>query len=85
MSKYAAPIGVVSASQPVTTTATPSSSAISRTSACSGDSSASTLPPGNSHRPASADGWVRRAASTLPSRTIAAPTTCCTTFTVVGR
>ena len=39
---------------------TPSSSCISRTSAASGDSPGSTLPPGNSQRPAASAGAVRR-------------------------
>ena len=59
----------------MTSTVQPSSSWISRTSAASGLSPGSTLPPGNSQRPAASGGVVRRAARTRPSRTIAAPTT----------
>ena len=47
----------------------------SRTRAAPGSSPGSTLPPGNSHRPAATGGAVRRQASTCPSRMRAAPTT----------
>ena len=50
--------------------AAPSSSRHSRTTAAASASPASTRPPGSSHRPATADGRVRWAASTRPSRTM---------------
>ena len=53
------------ASQPVTSTVQPSSSAISRTTAASADSPGSTLPPGNSQRPARGGGYAAREHATV--------------------
>src|SRR4051794_14670309 len=73
--RYDVPIGCAPSSHRSMTTRQPSSSATSRSSAAVAVSPGSTLPPGNSQRPAVSGGVVRRAASRNPDWTIAAPTT----------
>ena len=72
------PVPLGDSISPARTMLTASSSRISRMRASRGASPGSTLPPGNSHRPASAGGVVRRAARSrvgrVRSSTMAAPT-----------
>src|SRR5690606_20091239 len=63
----------------------PSSSRSSRTSACSGVSPRSILPPGNSHSPARSRPTVRRARSTRPRGSVMAAATTSTCLMVLVR